>query len=63
MDKGPTFDVEAVMEAMGPLIGIDVASEDREGVADGLRTMADFAAILFAFPFDDHDEPAPVFEA
>lgn len=63
MDGGPNFDAQAVIDAMGPLIGIDIAPDDRDGIGDYLRVMADFAALLFAFPLDGRDEPAPAFEA
>ena len=63
MDGGPNFDAQAVIDAMGPLVGIDIAPDYYEGVAAHLRIMADYAAVLLAFPLDDHDEPAPAFEA
>ncbi len=63
MGDRPDFDAQAVIDAMGPLIGIEIAPEYREGVATNLRVTADFAALLLAFRLGDHDEPTPVFEA
>jgi Protein of unknown function (DUF4089) len=63
MDDGPNFDAQAVIDAMGPLIGIDIAPEFREGIVANLKITANFAAQLLAFRLGDHDEPCPVFEA
>jgi hypothetical protein len=63
MSDGPDFDAQAVIDAMGPLVGIDIAPEFREGIATNLKIAANFAAMLLAFGLGDHDEPCPVFEA
>jgi Protein of unknown function (DUF4089) len=63
MDDRRDFDAQAVIDAMGPLIGIEIAPEFRDGVATNLKITADFAAQLLAFRLGDHDEPKAVFQA
>ncbi len=55
------FDARAVIDAMGPLLGLDVRPDYRPGVALNLEATARFAALLLDAPLDDREEPAPVF--
>ena len=59
----PTFDPEAVIDAMAPLLGLVVAPDYRPGVAANLTVTAGFAALVVAFEVDDEAEAAPVFAA
>lgn len=55
------FDPEAVIDAMAPLLGLDIKPESRDGVAANLRIVAAMAALVMDAPQDDGAEPAPVF--
>ncbi len=57
------FDPVALMEAVAPLLGLELTPESRGPVAAHLRIAAELAAKLDAIPLDDHAEPAPVFTA
>lgn len=57
----PTFDPEAVIDAMAPLLALDVRPEYREGVATNLRITARFAALMLDAELGDHAEPAALF--
>ncbi|MDQ0467726.1 DUF4089 domain-containing protein [Labrys wisconsinensis] len=57
------FDPEAVIDAMGPLLGLTITDEYRRGVILNLALTAQFAALVMAFPLGDHAEPAAVFTA
>lgn len=56
-----TFDPEAVMDAMAPLLGLEIPAEYRAGIATNLKVTARFAALLLSEPIEDHAEPAAVF--
>ena len=58
-----SFDAEAVIDALAPLLGLPVAAEHRPGVVANLRMTARLAALVTEFPLDDREEPAPVYEA
>ncbi len=55
------FDPRALIDAMAPLLRLDIRPEYRPGIATNLEVTARFAAVLLAEPIDDHAEPAPVF--
>ena len=55
------FDPEALIDAMAPLLGLDLQVGYRAGVATNLRIAAAMAALVLAEPIDDEAEPAPVF--
>jgi Protein of unknown function (DUF4089) len=57
------FDALAVIDAVGPMIGIPIAPEYREGIATNLRLTAEFARTVLAFELDDTNQPAASFEA
>lgn len=63
MADKPDFDALAVIDAVGPMIGIDIEPEYREGIAANLKLTAEFAVVVLAFRLDDTNQPAPVFEA
>lgn len=63
MSDKPDFDAQAVIDALGPMIGIEIAPEYREGIATNLKLTAEFAQIVLSFHLDDDNQPAPVFEA
>lgn len=55
------FDHAAVLDAMAPLLGLDVPAEARPAVIANLRLAAAMAALLLEGPIGDHADPAPVF--
>ncbi len=55
------FDPEAVIDAMAPLLGLEIAPEFRPGIVTNLEVTANFAKLVLEFPLGDHAEPAPVF--
>ena len=58
-----TFDPEAVVDAMGPLLGLTLTPESRAQTIVHLRIAAEQAERLLSVPLDDQQEPAPVFTA
>jgi hypothetical protein len=58
-----SFDAEAVIDALAPLLQLPVTAEHRPGVVANLRMTARLAALVAEFPLDDREEPAPVYEA
>jgi hypothetical protein len=63
MADKPDFDALAVIDAVGPMIGIPIEPEYREGIATNLRITAGFAEIVLDFPLDEATQPAAGFEA
>jgi hypothetical protein len=63
MGEIPDFDALAVIDALGPMIGIEIAPEYREAIATNLKLTAAFAETVLAFHIDNADHAAPVFEA
>ncbi|GLS18802.1 hypothetical protein GCM10007874_18190 [Labrys miyagiensis] len=63
MGDKPDFDALAVIDAVGPMIGIPIAPDYREGIATNLKITAEFAETVLAFHIDDANHSAPVFEA
>ena len=61
MTDHPEFDPEAIIDAMAPLLGLDLKPEYRPGVATNLKVTAGLAALVLDFPLGDHAEPAAVF--
>ena len=55
------LDAEAVIDAMAPLIGIEIEPDYRSGIAFNLDVAARFAALVLEFRLSDHAEPAAVF--
>ncbi len=55
------FDPEAVIDAMAPLLGLAIGSDQRAAVAANLRIAAGMAAQVLEVPMGDHDEPAGLF--
>ena len=58
-----SFDPEALIDAMAPLLGLALTPESRAQTIVHLRIAAQEAERLFALPLDDAEEPAPVFTA
>jgi hypothetical protein len=58
-----SFDPEALIGAMTPLLGLVLTPESRAQTALHLRIAAQQAEKLFALSLDDAEEPAPVFTA
>jgi hypothetical protein len=56
-----TFDPEAVVDAMAPLLGLTLTPESRAQTIVHLRIAAEQAERLLSVPLDDRQEPAPVF--
>ncbi|WP_448952581.1 DUF4089 domain-containing protein [Labrys neptuniae] len=63
MSDKPEFDAQAVIDAMAPLIGIEIAPDFREGVATILKMAADMAELVLSAPIGDADPSGPAFEA
>ncbi|MFC2249185.1 DUF4089 domain-containing protein [Labrys portucalensis] len=63
MSGKPEFDAQAVIDAMAPMIGIEVDPDFREGVAANLKLTADLAQEVLSFPIEDGNQPAAVFAA
>ena len=57
------FDPEAVVAAMGPLLGLTLTPESRAQTLVHLRIAAEQAEKLLSVPLEDQQEPAPVFTA
>ena len=55
------FDPEAIIDAMAPLLGIDIRPDHRAAVAVNLRIAAGMAAQVLEVPMGDHVEPAALF--
>ncbi len=55
------FDVEAVIDAMAPLVQLEIAAEHRPGVKQNLKTAAKMAALVEQVKLADDIEPAPVY--
>jgi hypothetical protein len=58
-----SFDPEALIDAMSPLLEFILTPESRVRTALHLRIAAQQAEKLFALSLDDAEEPAPVFTA
>ena len=57
-----SFDPEAMMDAMLPLLGLTVTARSRAPqTIVHLRIAAEFAQQLLSLSLDDQEEPAPVF--
>ena len=63
MREEPEFDPEALMDAMAPLLGLDIKPQYRPGIAINLKVTAAFAALVLEAEIDDRFEPAAVFRA
>ena len=57
------FDPEAVVDAMGPLLGLTLTPESRAQAIVHLRIAAEHAQKLLSVPLADDEQPAPVFTA
>jgi hypothetical protein len=58
----PAFDAEAVIAALSPCLGLEIAPKDIAGVANFLRVAERMARIVEAAPVpEDEAELAPVF--
>jgi hypothetical protein len=57
-----SFDPEAVVDALLPLLGLAATPESRAQTIVHLRIAAEHAQKLLSIALDDEDEPAPVFE-
>jgi Protein of unknown function (DUF4089) len=56
-------DIDRWIDAMAPVLGLDIAPEHRAGVKANLKTAAKMAAMLEKVPLKDDAEPAPVYRA
>jgi hypothetical protein len=57
------FDADAMIDAVAPLVRIEVTPEYRPGVKANLETAQRMAVLLETVLLDDEAEPAPVFTA
>jgi len=62
-DTPPSFDADAVIDAMAPLLGLTIAEAYRPGIAANLAITAKLAAMVMSFPLEEREEPAAVFVA
>jgi hypothetical protein len=58
-----SFDPEAMVDAMAPLLGLTLTPESRAQTIVHLRIAAEQAEKLISVPLEDQQEPAPVFTA
>ena len=58
-----SFDPEALIDAMAPLLGLTLTPDSRAETALHLRIAAQQAEKLFSIALDGAEEPAPVFTA
>ena len=58
-----SFNPEAVVDTMAPLLGLTLTPESRAQTIVHLRIAAEQAEKLLSVPLDDQQEPAPVFTA
>jgi hypothetical protein len=56
-----SFDPDALIEAMAPLLRLTLTAESHAQIVVHLRIAAEQAALLLSAPIDDEEEPAPVF--
>lgn len=56
-------DIEALIDAMAQLLGIEIAPDSRPSLHAHLAVAFKMAALVVDFPLGDHAEPAPVFTA
>ena len=56
-----TFDPEALVDAMAPLLRLKLTPDSRAETVVHLRIAAQQAELLLSAPIDDCEEPAPVF--
>lgn len=54
-------DIEQWIEAMAPVVGLEIAEERRAGVKANLKTAAKMAAQLDKARIEAEAEPAPVY--
>jgi len=55
------FDVDAMIDAVAPLVQLEITDEQRPGVRQNLKTAAKMAALLDQVKLRDDIEPAPVY--
>lgn len=55
------FDAEALIEAMTPLLQLQIDGAYRAGVKQNLKTAAKMAALVEQVKLPDDAEPAPVY--
>ena len=55
------FDPEALIDAMGPLLHLNLTRESRAQTVVHLKIAAEQATLLLSATISDHQEPAPVF--
>jgi hypothetical protein len=63
MSATKPFDAEAVIDALAPLLGLEILPEYRPGIVTNLEVTARFARLVLDLPIHDEAEPAPVFAA
>ena len=56
------FDARAHVAHMAKVMDLRIAPDWEETVVANMAATARAAALVLAFPLDDHVEPAPVFE-
>jgi hypothetical protein len=56
-------DFDQWIDAVAPLVKLEIAPEYRDGVKANLKVAAKMAALLERAPLKDEIEPAPVFRA
>jgi len=56
-------DIDQWIDAMAPVVGLNISDERRPGVKANLKTAAKMAALLDKVAIKDETEPAPVYRA
>ena len=55
------FDVEAMIDAVAPLLQLEITEVQKPGVRQNLKTAAKMAALVEQVRLADETEPAPVY--
>lgn len=55
------FDADAMIDAMAPVLQLEISDEHRPGVRQNLKTAGKMAALLEQVALEDTAEPAPVY--
>lgn len=55
------FDADAMIDAVAPVMQLEIAPEHRPGVKLNLKTAAKMAALVEQVKLADNTEPAPVY--
>jgi hypothetical protein len=61
MSGGKQIDLDQWIDAMAPVLRVEISDEVRAGVKSHLKTASKMAAVLERVPLRDDAEPAPIY--